>query len=602
MPFLVGFKTPQDYGAVGDGVNDDTTAIQAAINSLPSGGGTIFFPSGTYNLTSALTITSDISLRGQGAQSSILHQTSTTAHGVYALTARRMSFADLQLTGPGSGVGTGTGIYLDTTGSAVAQCQFNNVMVQQFGVDGIYVNTPIATVFSNVRSQNHGQHGFHFLGGTSVDMNACYAAGVTDAGYYFDTMTYCALTGCAADSNGTGYWVQGGGNVALVGCGCESSLTNNATYNGYSYVAHGGTQIALYDCYSRANPSIAYWFTSGTTLGLVQTCRESSPVGGATASVQVDSGCTVTVMNPSTVTATNYATGTTSLFATNGVQTFGPGTTSIRVSRGTTSNFGSVILSTNAVDEWGVQMVNDSTNDLHIKDVLNGINALILEQHAAAANVQIGNTKAFGGGVGVVGLVNASTAPSTTISGGLAFYSTGGQLAQANSQGLAQVLGGVVQAQTSTITVANTTSPTALTSFTFPANDVAAGTVYRLTGYGVYSTTGTPTLQFVLYWGGTAGVALATIPAITTATLTSAPFWYDAEVTFRSTTSAFGALRLELATSTTTDATSTYVNTPSASTTVASNATKALTVGVTWGTASSSNTISLLGGHVERIA
>jgi hypothetical protein len=280
------------------------------------------------------------------------------------------------------------------------------------------------------------------------------------------------------------------------------------------------------------------------------------------------------------------------------------GTSSFQLNRGATSNFATYQLLTNGVEEWVVGgMLNDGTNDLHMQDAVNGKDVLIATQSATKPNLQLlSGIKAFGGGVGVVGLANTSTAPSTTISGGLAFYGSGGQLAQANSQGLAQVLGGVVQSQTSTVTVANTASATALTSFTFPANDVAAGTVYRLTGYGVYSTTGTPTLQFILYWGGTGGVALATIPTITTATLTNAPFWYDAEVTFRSTTSAFGALRLELGTSTTTDATTTYVNTPSASTTVVSNATKSLAVGVTWGTASSSNTVSLLGGHVERIA
>ena len=35
----------QDYGAVGDGVADDTVAIQAA---LSSGSTSVFFPAGTY--------------------------------------------------------------------------------------------------------------------------------------------------------------------------------------------------------------------------------------------------------------------------------------------------------------------------------------------------------------------------------------------------------------------------------------------------------------------------------------------------------------------------------------------------------------------------
>lgn len=56
----------KDYGAQGDGVTDDTEAIQAALNALTSeyspitgsylGGGTIFFPAGTYILTETLTL------------------------------------------------------------------------------------------------------------------------------------------------------------------------------------------------------------------------------------------------------------------------------------------------------------------------------------------------------------------------------------------------------------------------------------------------------------------------------------------------------------------------------------------------------------------
>ena len=41
-------RNVKDYGALGNGVHDDTAAIQAAINSLPSSGGTVFIPAGTY--------------------------------------------------------------------------------------------------------------------------------------------------------------------------------------------------------------------------------------------------------------------------------------------------------------------------------------------------------------------------------------------------------------------------------------------------------------------------------------------------------------------------------------------------------------------------
>ena len=38
----------RNFGAIGDGVHNDTAAIQAAINALPSDGGTVFVPGGTY--------------------------------------------------------------------------------------------------------------------------------------------------------------------------------------------------------------------------------------------------------------------------------------------------------------------------------------------------------------------------------------------------------------------------------------------------------------------------------------------------------------------------------------------------------------------------
>ena len=41
-------RSVRDYGAFGDGAHDDTAAIQRAIDSLPSTGGTVLVPAGTY--------------------------------------------------------------------------------------------------------------------------------------------------------------------------------------------------------------------------------------------------------------------------------------------------------------------------------------------------------------------------------------------------------------------------------------------------------------------------------------------------------------------------------------------------------------------------
>lgn len=78
MPYLVGYVTPQDYGAVGDGVTDDTAAVQAAINAVQTaGGGTVFFPQGTYLCTPtaipALSVTGNgVRLLGVSREASML--------------------------------------------------------------------------------------------------------------------------------------------------------------------------------------------------------------------------------------------------------------------------------------------------------------------------------------------------------------------------------------------------------------------------------------------------------------------------------------------------------------------------------------------------
>jgi len=52
------------YGAAGDGVTDDTTAIQNAITEATTNGGIVFFPPGTYLYSSNITVSSHVILLG----------------------------------------------------------------------------------------------------------------------------------------------------------------------------------------------------------------------------------------------------------------------------------------------------------------------------------------------------------------------------------------------------------------------------------------------------------------------------------------------------------------------------------------------------------
>ena len=63
----------KDFGAVGDGVTDDSVAIQAAIDSIEPGGsakrGTVYFPPGNYRTTQMLTINgTSVGLKGDSGE------------------------------------------------------------------------------------------------------------------------------------------------------------------------------------------------------------------------------------------------------------------------------------------------------------------------------------------------------------------------------------------------------------------------------------------------------------------------------------------------------------------------------------------------------
>ena len=83
------------YGAVGNGVANDTSAIQAALDAAQTaGGGTVYFPKGTYLVSSALTVHALVSLQGDGPGASIIQSSggSSTSILVFSVSATYPAF------------------------------------------------------------------------------------------------------------------------------------------------------------------------------------------------------------------------------------------------------------------------------------------------------------------------------------------------------------------------------------------------------------------------------------------------------------------------------------------------------------------------------
>jgi hypothetical protein len=70
------------FGAVGDGVADDTAAVQAAFDAaVAAGGGTVFVPSGAFRVTTTVTVAGatsvPLAVRGEGWQSALVWEAAT---------------------------------------------------------------------------------------------------------------------------------------------------------------------------------------------------------------------------------------------------------------------------------------------------------------------------------------------------------------------------------------------------------------------------------------------------------------------------------------------------------------------------------------------
>lgn len=134
----------KDFGAVGDGVTDDTAAIQAAINAVAAnGGGSIFFPEGTYLLSSELTITTaGITLFGANRLSSILQQNTTSAK-ILNITANFTNVSSLSFIYTITPIAGGTAIYC-----AGSYCTFDDFLIRSSYI-GMHYQTGVAGKITN---------------------------------------------------------------------------------------------------------------------------------------------------------------------------------------------------------------------------------------------------------------------------------------------------------------------------------------------------------------------------------------------------------------------------------------------------------------------
>lgn len=122
-----GIISVKSYGAVGDGVTDDTDAIQNALDAVNNiGGGIVEFPYGTYIVSAALTLYDNATLRGFNATIQLYAESNTSV--ISATDKNDITISGLVIDANCDNQTSAVfAVYLDGgTGNVVRECEVKN--------------------------------------------------------------------------------------------------------------------------------------------------------------------------------------------------------------------------------------------------------------------------------------------------------------------------------------------------------------------------------------------------------------------------------------------------------------------------------------------
>jgi parallel beta-helix repeat protein len=210
-------KTVRDYGAVGDGMADDTAAIQKAME-----GGSVIFPKGTYRLTKTVVIDLDhdgfTSLEGDGTARIVMAGAGPAFHfiGTHANSADPWNVRSEVWERQRMPVVRGL-----------------EIVGENPEADGIEATGTMQLTISSVMVRE-ARHGIHL---TKRDRNIiiadCHLYNNHGCGVYFDhvNLHQSNIVGCHISYNAGGGVVTRGGevrNLQIAGCDLESNMTATA--------------------------------------------------------------------------------------------------------------------------------------------------------------------------------------------------------------------------------------------------------------------------------------------------------------------------------------------------------------------------------------
>lgn len=246
----------KDFGAVGDGVTDDTSAIQAAVNALfPAMNNfakapALHFPAGNYLISSGIIINSQ--LVNPAGQSPIhiygdgIFSTTITAKAGSAINAM------FEFRGPVAGSSTWETTIRDMdiqcgdnanygiagfTDARVPYLQLTNVFIRDPLIDGISIRDAYGMIFQHVTVRGAGRDGFALYNGSvgqnnGALLNNCLAWVCDRFGMYIQDCYAVHLNTCVIEGNfGGGVYIGPSQSVFVDNCYFEANASTGHTFS-----------------------------------------------------------------------------------------------------------------------------------------------------------------------------------------------------------------------------------------------------------------------------------------------------------------------------------------------------------------------------------
>ena len=172
----------RDFGAVGDGVADDTAAIQAAIDAVFAvGGGTVFIPKGIYLISTTITTKNDVIIRGEGDASQLLVNTDIEVFNSSSATVNaaifRAEFHDFYINKTVSTATTKYDIHLYNPNI----CHFEKVRVKSGHNDNQYSNTNVGGIWLDKPPGSTASAFMNRIQSCWIQNNSIYLRNITDS-------------------------------------------------------------------------------------------------------------------------------------------------------------------------------------------------------------------------------------------------------------------------------------------------------------------------------------------------------------------------------------------------------------------------------------